>query len=127
MRRDPSLSLPEVVKFLTNCKANIRKQVERVFRYDVIEALWTAKIAKWIRVPLFKAMDMVPYLGPIQAQLYESYGVPVEFLMPHDVDEETEFPDGKANTKDVSNKKVFAPVSAKDVRNFGNGAWGASC
>ena len=52
LRRDPGLSLPAVVKLLTGGKVDIRKHGTQSMRFELVDALWVARIARWSQIPL---------------------------------------------------------------------------
>ena len=47
IRRDPGMSLPEVVKLLSNGLCDIRKFEEQEFRCELLDAMWITRITSW--------------------------------------------------------------------------------
>ena len=122
LRRDPCLSLSEVVYLLSDEQVELHKFKGEERRCELIDAVWAARIIAWTLAPVLKAMSRFPWLLPVRAQSWSGLGTSLESISP--LNDEGKFSEGVGTQVDRDGNPFPHQTPDKfDPSEFLKGAW----
>ncbi len=122
LKRDPCLSLSEVVYLLSDEQVELHKFKGEDRRCELIDTIWAARIIAWSLAPVIKAMSRVPWLLPVRAQSWLGLGTSLESISP--LTDEGKFVEGVGTQVDREGNPFPHQIAGEvNLGEFLKGAW----